>query len=376
MAAGDESLIVSDNKCVDDDFTGIELYVSDEAVVPVLGTIFVNLYVYANGASVSGDKFSVSWSSSDTTVATVTGASFGCGVTGVSLGTSKITAIVELNGETYQESLAITVIKQGEKVVYLDVGELYFLEVECPDDDNLINWGFGYSDRNVAEQNGIKEEFYHDEGYKVYIFRIKGKGDGTAIFSCESYNTGEIYTCKFVVGTGGSGSGGGSDSGDSDSGGSSDSGGGSDGGGSSDSGGGSDSVTSQTMYRMYNPNSSEHFYTSSSAERAALIDFGWDFEGTGWTAPSTGTPVYRLYNPNAVTGSHHYTTSVIERNNLVNAGWYDEGIGWYSASASGTPLYRLYNPNSGDHHYTTSVRERSSLMIAGWNFEGIAWYGQ
>ena len=51
-----------------------------------------------------------------------------------------------------------------------------------------------------------------------------------------------------------------------------------------------------TMYRLYNPNSGEHFYTASSVERQAVIDAGWDDEGEGWTAPTEGVQVYRLYN--------------------------------------------------------------------------------
>ena len=60
-----------------------------------------------------------------------------------------------------------------------------------------------------------------------------------------------------------------------------------------------------SLHRMYNPNSGEHFYTSSDKERINLLSAGWRYEGSGWVAPLTGDPVYRLYNPNA--GDHHYT---------------------------------------------------------------------
>jgi hypothetical protein len=130
------------------------------------------------------------------------------------------------------------------------------------------------------------------------------------------------------------------------------------------------------MYRMYNPNSGEHFYTADEAEKNTLIDAGWTYEGIGWTAPAkSDTPVYRLYNPNA--GDHHYTTSVSERNSLIEKGWNDEGIGWYSDDSQTTALYRLYNPNaqSGAHHYTTSIEERDHLISLGWHDELIGWYG-
>ena len=130
------------------------------------------------------------------------------------------------------------------------------------------------------------------------------------------------------------------------------------------------------MYRLYNPNSGEHFYTSSSDERDVLIDAGWNYEGIGWIAPSTSsTPVYRLYNPYA--GEHHYTTSVDERNNLISVGWNDEGIGWYSDDNCSIPLYRQYNPNeyANNHNYTTSQEENNYLISIGWRPEGIGWYG-
>ena len=137
-----------------------------------------------------------------------------------------------------------------------------------------------------------------------------------------------------------------------------------------------DSGATQPMYRLYNPNSGEHFYTKNGAERDMLVRLGWRSEGTGWTAPTkSDTPVYRLYNPNA--GDHHYTTSLAEKNHLVSVGWRYEGIGWYSSDTKAVPLYRQYNPNAkaGAHNYTTSKGESDHLVQVGWRYEGIAWYG-
>ena len=171
------------------------------------------------------------------------------------------------------------------------------------------------------------------------------------------------------------------------------------------------------MYRLYNPNSGEHFYTSNEAERNTLIGLGWNYEGIGWIAPNmSNVPVYRLYNQYG--GEHHYTTSSSERNALIAAGWNDEGIGWYSSEGIGwytdeglplvthagddytaavltmagwvdtgdgwfsgdvpkTPLYRQYNPNAfaNNHNYTTSLRENDDLVALGWRAEAIGWYG-
>ena len=107
------------------------------------------------------------------------------------------------------------------------------------------------------------------------------------------------------------------------------------------------------MYRLYNPYTEEHFYTSNKAESEFLAEAGWEYEGIGWIAPDTGDPVYRLYNP--YTGKHHYTMMEAECDYLVDVGWNYEGIGWYSSVEQINPLYRLYNPYTYEHHYTANA---------------------
>lgn len=135
-------------------------------------------------------------------------------------------------------------------------------------------------------------------------------------------------------------------------------------------------VSRQSMYRAYNPNSGEHFYTADSEEFAQLKGLGWHDEGIGWIAPAiSDVPVYRLYNPNA--GDHHYTRNSVELDMLVDAGWNDEGVGWYSDSDEAMPVFREYNPNEPacNHNYTTSFAEHSELVALGWQSEGIGWFG-
>ena len=132
------------------------------------------------------------------------------------------------------------------------------------------------------------------------------------------------------------------------------------------------------MYRVYNPNSGEHFYTSNKAEKDHLVNLGWKYEGIGWKAPTVSNyPVYRLYNANG--GEHHYTMNVAEKNSLVKLGWKYEGIGWFSADpndSNSIPLLREYNPNtfSNNHNYTINSKEHSWLVGLGWKDEGKAWY--
>ena len=139
-------------------------------------------------------------------------------------------------------------------------------------------------------------------------------------------------------------------------------------------------IQAEALYRMYNPNSGEHFYTENAGERDSLVNNGWRYEGVGWSAPETAPNdshgiIYRLYNPNA--GDHFYTTDNSERKHLISVGWKDEGSCCYSdAESKHVPIYRQYNPNAktGAHNYTASASERDALIRAGWKDEGIAWY--
>ena len=139
---------------------------------------------------------------------------------------------------------------------------------------------------------------------------------------------------------------------------------------------------SHPLFRLYNPNTGEHFYTAYHNEMSSLTNGGWKYEGVAWYSQDSGWYVYRLLNPN--TGDHHYTMDQNERNTLIKAGWKYEGIGWAStdlgwanpANADGVPVYRLYNPNAqtATHHYTTDANERDYLASIGWIPEGVAWY--
>ncbi|EOH72855.1 NlpC/P60 family protein [Enterococcus malodoratus] len=128
------------------------------------------------------------------------------------------------------------------------------------------------------------------------------------------------------------------------------------------------------IFRMYNKNDGQHHYAQLTSEAINLINVGWNYEGVGWIAPSTGSSVYRMYNPN--NGRHHYTPHVYEKNELVKAGWKYEGVSWFSGGS--VPVYRLYNPSAApredSHHYTPLASERDNLVKVGWKSEGIAWY--
>lgn len=135
-----------------------------------------------------------------------------------------------------------------------------------------------------------------------------------------------------------------------------------------------ESGASVPMFRMYDPNSSEHFYSGSTKERRILQDAGWNYEGVGFNFPASGEPVYRLYHQ--PTGEHLYTMDVAEKDELMAEGWNLEGVAFNSAPDTEVAQYRLYNPNAtrGAYHFTGSEEERDELLSCGWEDQGIGWY--
>ncbi len=247
---------------------------------------------------------------------------------------------------------------------------------------NVDNQGFGLSGCIIFRPSNIQindGDSYHVKisgttemgniEYDVNFFKLNEGSNNSGDNNGGSNNNG-----------GSDNNGGSNNNGESDNnGGSNNNGGNNNNGGSGNNGSnGGSSVNGgyDVMFRLYNPNSGEHFYTKDTNERDTLTILGWNYEGKGWDAPKSGDPVYRLYNKNA--GDHHYTTNANEKDVLITAGWTYEGVAWYSAPKSeGKPLYRLYNPNatSGSHHYTENARERDYLVSIGWKDEGIGWYG-
>lgn len=153
----------------------------------------------------------------------------------------------------------------------------------------------------------------------------------------------------------------------------------SEGGGSSSSSGATPEVeTSVTMWRLYNPYTGEHLFTTDKQEALKLAGLGWTNEGSiGKVDTKKGMAVYRLYN--AYTGEHHFTMNEAEVKSCVAAGWTNEGIKFYGVRPDGLKvkaMISMYNPyeKAFYHHYTSDEQEIATMQKAGWIREDPKWY--
>jgi uncharacterized protein (TIGR03437 family) len=95
----------------------------------------------------------------------------------------------------------------------------------------------------------------------------------------------------------------------------------------------------------------------------------WTCLGAWWANPAAAMPVnrYRLYDP--YSRSHHYTTDLNEYNVLGTRGYVQEGVSSVVYAAPGTvggvalvPYYRIYIPAGFSHHWTTDRYEYQTLI--------------
>jgi hypothetical protein len=134
------------------------------------------------------------------------------------------------------------------------------------------------------------------------------------------------------------------------------------------------------LWRLYQANSGDHFYTTYAEERdKAIQDFGYVSEGIAChvlpVGDGAGFPLYRLYNN--MSNDHFYTTSAAEHDKAIqDYGYVSEGVACHVLPVgddASVPLYRLFSSMSSDHFYTTSAAERdNAVQNCGYVSEGIA----
>jgi hypothetical protein len=135
-------------------------------------------------------------------------------------------------------------------------------------------------------------------------------------------------------------------------------------------------LTKIPIYRLSNPRSGSHFYTSSIDGKNAALALGFRDEGIEFygSAAPTSTPVYRLYNPGR--DVHFFTATTAGRDAAVAAGFRYEGIEFYASdSQTSVPVYRLYQPTNSDHFYTSSTAGKNAAVSVGYIYESIEFYG-
>ncbi|GJE30482.1 matrixin family metalloprotease [Methylobacterium oxalidis] len=141
------------------------------------------------------------------------------------------------------------------------------------------------------------------------------------------------------------------------------------------------------VYRFYDASTGDHFYTTSTAEKAQILKTlpSYQYEGVGWATPQDGPntiDVFRFYNTK--TGQHFFTTDAAERDTILKTlpSYHYEGVAFEAyasaaaAGAGGVTLERFYNTQTGLHHYAANAAEAAAINQGsagpGWVDEGRA----
>ncbi|KAJ3900373.1 hypothetical protein F5879DRAFT_422871 [Lentinula edodes] len=144
-----------------------------------------------------------------------------------------------------------------------------------------------------------------------------------------------------------------------------------------------DTLASVPFLRASSIIQSDHFYTTNISEiESTLFDGVFSFDGNSaflWSTPQPGTiPLFRLYNENST--DHFYTMSSDELPEMMARGWaYDTapnhtaGYVYPFSICGAAPIYRLFNPTITDHFYTMDIAEcQSAAKDNGYQDQGIA----
>lgn len=139
-------------------------------------------------------------------------------------------------------------------------------------------------------------------------------------------------------------------------------------------------------FRYYDTSTGNHFYTTSTSEKAQIDQTlpGFRYEGVQWSTPDQGADtvdVFRFFDMK--TQDHFYTTSVYERDTIIQQSsrqYSYEGVAFEAyASAAGdghVTLTRFYNQITGVHHLSANAEETASIASGaqgqGWVNEGAA----
>ena len=142
-----------------------------------------------------------------------------------------------------------------------------------------------------------------------------------------------------------------------------------------------------SIYRFFDGSDGTHFFTASLGERNAVLSTRPDlvYEGAQLNAVAkpaadpSASAVFRFFDSRF--GTHFYTSSSAERDAVIGsrADLAYEGIGFYEHAApqSGdSAVFRFFDSRSGTHFFTGTVAERAMIQATRPDFtdEGVAFY--
>lgn len=123
------------------------------------------------------------------------------------------------------------------------------------------------------------------------------------------------------------------------------------------------------VWRLYNPKTDSHMFSSDYREVNTYILSGWKSDGVVSHYSTTGTvSIHRLYNP---ISKYHILSSSQEASLLKSRGWVDDGE-LFKADNSGKPVWRM--SKNGHFFITSDTNELSQYSKVGWNIDGILYY--
>lgn len=128
-----------------------------------------------------------------------------------------------------------------------------------------------------------------------------------------------------------------------------------------------DPFSETVVGRLYNPDTRDFLYTTSSTEACVAVRYGYIWDGIVMknAAGQDTIPVYRLSNSER----HLYTSSVDVKNQYIDSfGYKDEGIGFYVYSSAATGRIPVKGLQHDQTFFITSSGREAIYYASEYNF--------
>ncbi len=129
-----------------------------------------------------------------------------------------------------------------------------------------------------------------------------------------------------------------------------------------------DAFDGTAIGRLYNPDTRDFLYTTSSSEACTAVNYGYIWDGVvmkNATGPDA-IPVYRISNSER----HLYTSSETIRNQYLNSfGYKDEGISFYVYSAAADGRVQLHELQHDETSFLTSSGREAVYYMSEYRFK-------
>lgn len=124
------------------------------------------------------------------------------------------------------------------------------------------------------------------------------------------------------------------------------------------------------LYRVYNPNDGDHYFTTDKDEPSKLVQLGWRAEGAPYKV--VAAEIDESGTVTAAKRHHAFGTAIWSAYNPYTGEYLlaEEDVKFFTMQNGSQDVVRVYNPyTTGPAHLYTDADEAAGLTLLGWRLD-------